>query len=102
MIITKSSSLRKSLTSQSHNYSNSISVADPDLDLTFQSDADPDPGPTFQFDADPDPVSDSTINLFPDLDLKMLQNDPLRLPPYYFDADPDLDPAFTVTVISYL
>ncbi len=49
---------------------------------------DPDPGPTFQFDADPD----STILLCPDLDLLMLQNDPLMLPPYYFDADPD--PAF--------
>jgi hypothetical protein len=24
----------------------------------------------------------------------MLQNDPLRLPPFHFDADPDPDPAF--------
>jgi hypothetical protein len=24
----------------------------------------------------------------------MLQNDPVRLPPFHFDADPDPDPAF--------
>jgi hypothetical protein len=24
----------------------------------------------------------------------MLQNDPLRLPPFHFDADPDTDPTF--------
>jgi hypothetical protein len=29
---------------------------------------------------------------FPDLYPPMLQNDPLRLPPFYFDANPD--PAF--------
>jgi hypothetical protein len=40
-------------------------------------------------DADPD----LTTHFFPDWDLPMLQNDPLRLPPFHFDAD--LDPIFT-------
>jgi hypothetical protein len=46
-----------------------------------QNDADP----TFQIVADPDP----TTYFFPDLDPLMLQNDPLKLPPFHFDADPD-------------
>ncbi len=46
--------------------------------------------PTFQFNADPNP----TTSLSPDLDPLMLQNDPLRLPPFNSDADPDSDPAF--------
>jgi hypothetical protein len=56
---------------------------DADLDPAFHSDADP----NFQFDADPDP--NPTANFFPYLDPTMLQNDPLRLPPFHFDADPD-------------
>jgi hypothetical protein len=43
-----------------------------------------------------------TFHFFPDLDLSMLRNDPLRLPPFHFYADPDpafhfdadLDPAY--------
>ncbi len=59
----------------------------------FHSDADPDT--TFQFDLDRDP----TIHFFPDLDLPMLQNDPLRhlftfmrirILTFHFGADPDL------------
>jgi hypothetical protein len=50
----------------------------------------PGSGSYFQFDADPE--TDPTTHFFPDLDLTMLQNDPLRLPPFHFDADPD--PAF--------
>ncbi len=69
-----------------------------DPDPTFHLDAGLDPDPTFQFDADPDP----TTHFFPDLYPPMLQNDPLRLPPFHFGADPDLafhfgadlDPAF--------
>ncbi len=38
--------------------------------------------------ADPDP----TLHFLPYLDLQMLQNDPLRPPPFNLDADPD--PAF--------
>jgi hypothetical protein len=48
---------------------------------------------------------DPTTHLLPNLDPTMLQNDPLRLPPFHFDApdpdptlhfdaDPDPDPAF--------
>ncbi len=62
------------------------SVADPDP--AVHSDANPDP--IFPYDADPDP----TMLFFPDLDHLMLQNDPLRLPPFHFDADPDPAPAF--------
>jgi hypothetical protein len=58
----------------------------PDTDPTFHSDANPDP--SFQFDADPDP----TTNFSPDLDPPMLQNGPLRLPPFHFDADANADP----------
>jgi hypothetical protein len=49
---------------------------DLDTDPTFH--ADPVPGPTTHF--------------FSRLDRPMLQNDPLKLPPFNFDADPD--PAF--------
>jgi hypothetical protein len=38
--------------------------------------------------------SGSNHSLFPDLDPPVLQNDPLRLPPFHFDADQDLDPTF--------
>jgi hypothetical protein len=50
------------------------------------------PEPTFQFNAYPDP----NTHFSPDLDLPMLQNDPLRLPlfPFDADADPVPDPAF--------
>ncbi len=51
---------------------------------------DPDPDRALLFDADPDP----STQFFPDLDPPMLQNDPVRLPPFHFDADPDPDPAF--------
>jgi hypothetical protein len=64
--------------------------AGPDPDPTFHSDADLDPDPAFQFDAEPEP--DPTTHFSPDLDPPMLQNDPLRLPPFHSDADPD--PAF--------
>ncbi len=57
---------------------------DAEQDPTFHSDVDPDP--TFHTDADPDP--DPTNHFFPKLDPPMLQNDPLRLPPFRFDADP--------------
>ncbi len=58
------------------------SVADPhnvdaDPDPAFHFDADPDQDPTLQFD-DPDPIT----HIFPDMDHPMLQNDPLRLPPF--------------------
>ncbi len=69
--------------------------ADPESDPAFHFDADPDP--TFHSDAGLDP--DPTLNLmririlpltfFQNLDPRMLQNDPLRLPPFHFDADPD-------------
>jgi hypothetical protein len=64
------------------------SVADPhnvdaDPDPAFHFDADLDQDPTLQFD-DPDPIT----HIFPDMDHPMLQNDPLRLPPFHFDADP--------------
>ncbi len=59
--------------------------ADLDTDLTFHSD------PTYQLYADQDPP---TTHFFPDLDLPMLQNDPLRLSPFHFDVDPDLKPTF--------
>ncbi len=62
-----------------------------DLNPNFHFDADPadaKPDPSFQFSANPHP----TTQFFPDLDAPMLQNDPLRLPPFHFDADPD--PAF--------
>ncbi len=49
-----------------------------------------DPDPALQFDADPDPIT----HIFPDSDPAMLQNDPLKLPPFHFDADPYPDPAF--------
>ncbi len=65
--------------------------AGPDPDPTFDSDADLDPDPAFLFDTDPDP--DPATLFFPDLDPPMLQNDPLRLPPFHFDEDPD--PVFT-------
>jgi hypothetical protein len=54
---------------------------DADPDPTFHSGADPDC--TFQSDGDPDPTS----YFFPDLDPPMLQNGPLRLPPFHFEAD---------------
>jgi hypothetical protein len=72
--------------------------ADPDPDPTFPSDADPDPDPNYQFyaDTDPDPILPLT---FPALAPPMLQNDPLRLPPFHFDANPYPDPAFTLRLI---
>ncbi len=51
------------------------------------------PYPTVHSNADTFQIvagSDPTIH-FPDLG-RMLQNDPLRLPPFHFDADPN--PAF--------
>jgi hypothetical protein len=44
-----------------------------------------DADPAFHIDANPDP----TTHFF-----QMLQNDPLRLPPFLFNADLDSDPAF--------
>ncbi len=52
----------------------------------------------FNLIMDPDP----TTHLFPDLDPLMLQNDPLRLPPFHFDADPDGILLFTLTEIQIL
>ncbi len=49
--------------------------------------ADPDPEATFQFDAGPDP--DLATKFSPDLYPPMLQNYPLKLPPFHCDADPD-------------
>ena len=44
-----------------------------------------DPDSIFHSDADQDP----TAHFSPDLDPPMLQNDPLRLPPFHLDANPD-------------
>ncbi len=42
------------------------------------------------FTADPETEdSDPTTHFSPDVDPPMLQNDPLRLPPFHFAADPD-------------
>ena len=57
-----------------HNWAQN--VADP-----HQSDADPDPAFTLMRKPDPN------THFFPDLDHKMLQNDPLRIPPFHFDPD---------------
>ncbi len=65
--------------------------SDADPDLTFHSHADQDP--TFQLDEGPNPDQDPTTNFFPYLDPQLLQDDPLRLPPFHFDADLDPDPA---------
>ncbi len=64
--------------------------ADPDPDLTFHCDVDPDPDPTFNCDADADP--EPTTHFFPELYPPMIENDPLKVPPFHFDAEPD--PAF--------
>jgi hypothetical protein len=64
------------------------------VEIQLDSFADPhhidtDPNPAFHFNADPDP--DPTTHFFPDLYPPMLQNDPLKLPPFNFDANPDPD-----------
>jgi hypothetical protein len=59
--------------------------ADAYPDPTFHNDVDADPDPTFQFDADPIPAD----HFFPELYHLMLQNDPLKRPPFHFNADPD-------------
>jgi hypothetical protein len=72
-----------------------------------------DPGPAFHFDADPDPTFTLMriwilpVNLiqirflpltffsrFGPSNAQMLQNDPIRLPPFHFYADPAPDPVF--------
>jgi hypothetical protein len=77
---------------------------DADPDPAFHSEADP--GPTLYSDADPDPTFQLDADPDLDPDPPLLQNYPLRLPPFHFDAypepafhfdadeDPDLDPAF--------
>jgi hypothetical protein len=42
--------------------------------------------------ADPEPDPDPTTHFSPDLDPPILQNDPLRLPPFHFDANANADP----------
>ncbi len=58
-------------------------------DPVFHYDPKPDPDPTFQFHADfqfnIDPDPDPNTHFFPDLDPPMLQNNPLRLPPFHFE-----------------
>jgi hypothetical protein len=56
-----------------------------DADPAFHCDADPVPDPIFHADAD----LDLTSQFSPDFDPPMLQNYPLRLPPFHFDPDPD-------------
>jgi hypothetical protein len=51
---------------------------------------DPDPDPTFNCDADAD--LEPTTHFFPDLYPPMIENYPLKVPPFHFDAEPD--PAF--------
>jgi hypothetical protein len=81
--------------------------ADPDPAFHFYVDADPDLDHTSHSDADPDPPlnsmrirsgSGSYHSSFADLDLTMLQSDPIRLPPFLYDANPDPDPAFHFVV----